>query len=97
MLREGREHAALTKLYGQNLDLEMKHAENAVAAFGPRDPEKMRSFLDRQMADGTKLGDDPEMIQMLGKVLVSGIESANSDRSGHGGPLKLANAQAPVE
>lgn len=57
--------AVLTKVYGQNLALEMKHAENAVAAFGPRDPEKMRSFLDRQMLDGTTLGDDPEMVQLL--------------------------------
>lgn len=57
--------AILSKLYGQNLALEMKHAENAVAAFGPRDPAKMRGFLDRQFADGTTVGDDPEFVQLL--------------------------------
>lgn len=57
--------AVLTKLYGQNLSLEMKHAENALVAFGPRDPQKARAMLDRQFADGTTLGDDPEIVQML--------------------------------
>ena len=51
--------ATLTKLYGQNLDLELKHAQNALVAFGPRDAAKARAMLDRQFADGTTLGDDP--------------------------------------
>lgn len=55
----------LQKIYGNNLDLEMKHANAALTAFGPRDPAKAKEFLNRQMADGTKIGDDPEMVQLL--------------------------------
>jgi hypothetical protein len=55
--------ALLQKTYGSNLALEMQHAESALAAFGPRD--NPRAFLDRQFADGTRVGDDPEMIQLL--------------------------------
>lgn len=57
--------ATLQKLYGQNYGLEMKHAEHALVAFGPRDPAAARAMLDRQFADGTRLGDDPEIVQLL--------------------------------
>lgn len=55
----------LQQVYGNNFELEMKHANAALTAFGPRDPEKLKGFLNRQLLDGTKLGDDPEIIQML--------------------------------
>jgi hypothetical protein len=72
--------ATLTKLYGQNLDLELKHAQNALVAFGPRDPQKARALLDRQFADGTTLGDDPEIVQML----------VRASRATHEDPMMLA-------
>lgn len=72
--------AALTKLYGQNLPLESKHAENALIAFGPRDPQKARTMLDRQFADGTKFGDDPEIFQLL----------VRASRATHEDPMLLA-------
>ena len=72
--------ATLTKLYGQNLDLELKHAQNALVAFGPRDPQKARAMLDRQFADGTTLGDDPEIVQLL----------VRASRATHEDPMMLA-------
>jgi len=60
---EGRRQ--LQQVYGNNFELEMKHANAALTAFGPRDPEKLNGFLNQQMLDGTKLGDNPEIIQML--------------------------------
>lgn len=72
--------ATLTKLYGQNLDLELKHAQNALVAFGPRDPQKARALLDRQFADGTTLGDDPEIVQLL----------VRASRATHEDPMMLA-------
>ena len=72
--------ATLTKLYGQNLDLELRHAQNALVAFGPRDPQKARAMLDRQFADGTTLGDDPEIVQLL----------VRASRATHEDPMMLA-------
>lgn len=72
--------ATLTKMYGQNLDLELKHAQNALVAFGPRDPQKARAMLDRQFADGTTLGDDPEIVQLL----------VRASRATHEDPMMLA-------
>lgn len=71
--------ATLQKLYGQNFALELKHAEQALVAFGPRDPAKARAMLDRQFADGTTLGDDPEIVQML----------VRASRATHEDPLLL--------
>lgn len=71
--------AALQKIYGQNFALELKHAEQALVAFGPRDPAKARAMLDRQFADGTTLGDDPEIVQML----------VRASRATHEDPLLL--------
>lgn len=72
--------ATLQKLYGQNLDLELKHAQNALVAFGPRDAAKARAMLDRQFADGTTLGDDPEIVQLL----------VRASRATHEDPMMLA-------
>ena len=37
-----------------------------------------------------------QMVQMLGEIGIGSVESANSDRSGHSGPHKLANARASL-
>lgn len=87
----------LQKLYGNNFELEMKHANAALAAFGPRDPEKARGFLNRQMADGTKLGDDPEIVQMLVRASRATQEDPMFLRTLSDGPSSGADVEARIK
>lgn len=68
--------AALRKEWGADYETNLGLANEAIKAYGAGDKE-LDGLLDKQFADGTKLGAYPSIIRMLSNAARNGVEDVN--------------------